>query len=76
MLGPKNRKIIKDNRFLVESHINSGGVSTITDTVTGVQYIAYTSASGGVTMTPLLGKDGKPLVVSTSNDEDSYNTEY
>jgi len=68
----KQTKINKDNRYLIEK---DGFITTITDTITGVQYIAYTNGAG-VTMTPLLDKDGKPLVVSASNDEDSYNTEY
>ncbi|MGI6004712.1 MAG: DUF6440 family protein [Christensenellales bacterium] len=53
------------DRFLVEKERASGrwgfGVNVIVDRQTGVQYL-YVSAGYGAGMSPLLDKDGKPLL--------------
>jgi len=56
----------KEQRYIIEKE---GMITTITDKRTGVQYITYTNGAG-ITMTPLLDKDGKPLVVSLTKEFD------
>ena len=46
---------LQSERFVETRHkTDSGGLTTIKDNKTGVEYLLYKSANGGVTMIPLI----------------------
>lgn len=57
----------KDNRFIKIYSQGGGSVKILIDRETGVNYLYCQSGySGG--LTPLLDKDGKPVVTPVTND--------
>lgn len=60
----------KENRFQKiygEGLIEGGEI--LLDTETGVQYLFYKSGYAGG-LTPLLGTDGKPIIISQDNNKE------
>jgi hypothetical protein len=67
----KNEKPDKRKRFQIRHRENlsfAEGVKVIVDTQTGVQYLLVNSGYAGG-LTPLLNRDGTPMIISPSNSE-------
>ena len=61
----------KEKRFVVYTEgMGLGQVKILMDRYTGVHYLYFSDGSAGG-LTPLLDKDGKPVVAPESSDEDA-----
>ncbi|MDR3085519.1 MAG: DUF6440 family protein [Christensenellaceae bacterium] len=58
----------KEQRFVKAHTQNRGTVVVYADRATGVNYLVVNSGYG-VAVTPLIDKDGKPLVTEAPQDE-------
>ncbi len=57
----------KEKRFVIHSEaMGLGQAKIIMDRMTGVHYLFFSDGSAGG-ITPLLGSDGKPVVVKKTN---------
>ncbi len=58
----------KEKRFLVTDKQELGAVKILVDQKTGVNYLYYSSGYGGG-LTPLLNRDGTPVVTPTLRED-------
>jgi hypothetical protein len=69
MFGSKDTKKEEKHRFKIvsEESINLTGLTVIQDRKTGVNYLMAQSMNGGISTTPILDKNGNPLVTEIEN---------
>lgn len=65
----------KEKRFEKIYTQGLGATVILVDKVTGVNYLWHSEGYGGG-LTPLLDRDGKPVVTRTSSDEASYSVKF